>query len=342
MSALLSLHDLAVHFPVSRGLFKRSHGAIKAVDGVSLDLHKGETLGLVGESGCGKSTLGKAAVRLYRPRRGSILFQGKNITAMNQRALRPMRRDLQMIFQDPSESLNARHSVRMLLEEPFLIHRLGNRAERRVWVNELLERVGLPRQAAEKYAFEFSGGQRQRIGIARALALKPKVIICDEPVSALDVSVQSQVLNLLLELQRDMDLSYLFIAHDLAVVKHLSDRVAVMYLGKIVEIAPAETLYRSPKHIYSQALIAAIPSMDRGSSLRVPLQGDVPSPLHPPAGSAIGHRLQHPRYAETVGKELPLVEIAPGHWVAADPCALSAADYELAVNCLHGANPHDT
>lgn len=342
MSALLSIRDLAVHFPVSSGLLKRSYGAIKAVDGVSLDLHKGETLGLVGESGCGKSTLGKALVRLYKPQRGTIEFQGTNITSMSQSALRSKRRDLQMIFQDPSESLNARHSVRMLLEEPFVIHRMGNRAERRAWVDELLERVGLPRQAAEKYAFEFSGGQRQRIGIARALALRPKLIICDEPVSALDVSVQSQVLNLLLELQRDLDLSYLFIAHDLAVVKHVSDRVAVMYLGKIVEIAPAETLYRSPRHIYSKALIAAIPSMNRRAPRHLPLPGDVPSPLHPPAGSAIGHRLQHPRYAETVGRELPLVEIAPQHWVAADPCALSDADYELAQQGLLATNDLDS
>ena len=235
---------------------------MRAVDGVSLDIAAGETLGLVGESGCGKSTLGKAVVRLLKPTSGTIQFGATDITRSNQRALRPLRRDFQMIFQDPAESLDPRMSVRSIIEEPFIIHGLGSRAERIQWVDGLLDRVGLPAAAAERYSFEFSGGQRQRIGIARALALKPKLIVCDEPVSALDVSIQSQILNLLVELQKDFGLSYLFIAHDLSVVKHVSDRVAVMYLGKIVELATAETIYQDPRHAYTKALLSAIPTPD--------------------------------------------------------------------------------
>jgi peptide/nickel transport system ATP-binding protein/oligopeptide transport system ATP-binding protein len=235
---------------------------------------------------------------------------------------------MQMVFQDPAESLNARHSVREILEEPFLIHGEGTAAERRKRVGQLLDRVGLPATSADRYPFEFSGGQRQRIGIARALALNPRLIVCDEPVSALDVSVQSQVLNLLLELQAEMSLSYLFIAHDLAVVRHISDRVAVMYLGKIVEVADSHTIYQAPKHAYTKALLSAIPHPDPSQKVeRVLLEGDVPSPVDPPAGSAFGHRIDHPRYEETIGKELPLVEIEPDHWVAADPCCLSEADF---------------
>ena len=331
MQPLLSVRDLKVHFPVHGGLFLKKTGNVRAVDGVSLDIAPGETLGLVGESGCGKSTLGKAIVRLLDPTAGTIAFDGRDITRSSRRAMQPVRRDLQMVFQDPVESLNARHSVREIIEEPLVIHRLGNAAARRKRVDELLERVGLSKASADKYPFEFSGGQRQRIGIARALALDPKLVICDEPVSALDVSVQSQVLNLLLELQRDLGLSYLFIAHDLAVVKHLSDRVAVMYLGKLVEIAPSETLYRNPRHAYTKALLSAVPTPDPlARKSRVPLEGDVPSPLNPPAGSAFGHRIRHPRYEETVGMNLSLVEIEPGHQVAADPCCLSAEDWEKA------------
>jgi oligopeptide/dipeptide ABC transporter ATP-binding protein len=328
MSALLSIDDLRVHFPVHGGLMMRQTGAVKAVDGVSLDIAAGETLGLVGESGCGKSTLGKAIVRLLAPTTGTIRFDGKDITRAGASAMRPIRRELQMVFQDPVESLNARHSVREIIEEPFVIHRVGTAAERRKWVEELLDRVGLPAASVDRYPFEFSGGQRQRIGIARAIALKPKMVICDEPVSALDVSVQSQVLNLLMELQKEMGLSYLFIAHDLAVVKHISDRVAVMYLGKIVELASSDTIYQKPKHAYTKALLSAIPHPDPTRRVeRVLLEGDVPSPIDPPAGSAFGHRLGHPRYEETVGKELPLVEIEPGHWVAADPCCLEEEDW---------------
>ncbi|MEI8039290.1 MAG: oligopeptide/dipeptide ABC transporter ATP-binding protein [Verrucomicrobiota bacterium] len=327
---LLSVSQLRVHFPLRGGVLRHQTGAVRAVDGVSLDIAAGETLGLVGESGCGKSTLGKAVVRLLKPTSGSIHFGATDITQSSQRALRPLRRDFQMIFQDPAESLDPRMSVRAIIEEPFIIHGLGSRAQRVTWVDALLDRVGLPSSAAERYAFEFSGGQRQRIGIARALALKPKLIVCDEPVSALDVSIQSQILNLLVELQQDFGLSYLFIAHDLSVVKHVSDRVAVMYLGKIVELATAETIYRDPRHAYTKALLAAIPSPDpRSKRPKILLEGDVPSPIDPPAGSAFGHRMNHPLYQESVGLDLALREIAPGHWVAADPCCLTAEDWEM-------------
>lgn len=318
-----------MHFPVRGGVIPRQVGAVKAVDGVSLHIGPGETLGLVGESGCGKSTLGKAVVRLLKPTSGSIGFNGTDITRMSQRALRPLRRDFQMIFQDPVESLDPRMSVRSIIEEPLLIHRIGSRSDRVRMVNELLDRVGLPSSAAERYPFEFSGGQRQRIGIARALALKPKLIVCDEPVSALDVSIQSQILNLLVELQRELGLSYLFIAHDLSVVKHVSDRVAVMYLGKIVELAPSENIYRDPRHAYTKALLSAIPSTDPNASReRILLEGEIPSPIDPPRGSAFGHRIKHPRYDETIGMDLALREITPGHWVAADPCCVSADDWK--------------
>ena len=326
---LLDVSNLQMHFPVRGGVIPRQVGAVKAVDGVSLHIGPGETLGLVGESGCGKSTLGKAVVRLLKPTSGSIGFNGTDITRMSQRALRPLRRDFQMIFQDPVESLDPRMSVRSIIEEPLLIHRIGSRSDRVRMVNELLDRVGLPSSAAERYPFEFSGGQRQRIGIARALALKPKLIVCDEPVSALDVSIQSQILNLLVELQRELGLSYLFIAHDLSVVKHVSDRVAVMYLGKIVELAPSESIYRDPRHAYTKALLSAIPSTDPSASReRILLEGEIPSPIDPPRGSAFGHRIKHPRYDETIGMELPLREITPGHWVAADPCCVSADDWQ--------------
>lgn len=326
---LLSINNLCVHFPVRSGVMLRQTGAVRAVDGVSLAIAPGETLGLVGESGCGKSTLGKAIVRLIKPTSGNIQFEKTDITHASQQTLRPLRKNFQMIFQDPAESLDSRMSVRSLIEEPFVIHRLGTRTERIQWVNELLDRVGLPVSAAERYSFEFSGGQRQRIGIARALALKPKLIVCDEPVSALDVSVQSQILNLLVELQRDFGLSYLFIAHDLSVVKHVSDRVAVMYLGKIVEVATAEAIYRDPRHAYTKALLSAIPSHDpEVKRNKILLEGDVPSPIDPPAGSAFGHRINHPLYDKTIGMDLSLREISANHWVAADPCSISTEDWE--------------
>ncbi len=326
---MLKTEDLRVHYPVRSGLLLRQTGAVKAVDGVSLELGVGETLGLVGESGCGKSTLGKALVRLLNPTSGRILFEGRDITRLSQGRIRPLRRDFQMIFQDPAESLDARMNVRSIVEEPFQIHGMGSREERKKWVNELLDTVGLTANSAERYPFEFSGGQRQRIGIARALALKPKWIVCDEPVSALDVSVQSQILNLLVDLQKEFQLSYLFIAHDLSVVKHVSDRVAVMYLGKIVELADSETIYRRPKHAYTKALLSAVPVPDpKIKREKILLEGDVPSPINPPAGSAFGHRMNHPRYQETIGMDLSLREIEPGHWVAADPTCLEETDWK--------------
>ncbi len=319
--SLLTVQNLQQHFPVRGGVMRRAVASCKAVDGVSFSLGEGETLGLVGESGCGKTTLGKAIVRLLNPTGGSIQFEGHDITRASMRSIRPLRRHMQMIFQDPAESLNPRHTVRDILEEPYIVQKIGSKEERRKWVLELLDKVGLSSASADRFPFEFSGGQRQRIGIARAIALKPKLIVCDEPVSALDVSVQSQVLNLLLDLQRDMGLSYLFIAHGLSVVKHMSDRVAVMYLGKIVELAPAEELYHHPRHAYTQALLDAIPVPDPAKRRqRQLLQGDVPSPINPPAGCAFGHRMKHPRWEQSVGMDLTLKEIAPGHFVQPCPC----------------------
>jgi peptide/nickel transport system ATP-binding protein len=319
--SLLTVQNLQQHFPVRGGLLRRSVASCKAVDGVSFSLGAGETLGLVGESGCGKTTLGKAIVRLLNPTAGSIQFEGQDITHSNMGALRPMRRHIQMIFQDPAESLNPRHTVRDILEEPFIVQKIGTKEERQQWVAELLDKVGLSAASADRFPFEFSGGQRQRIGIARAIALKPKLIVCDEPVSALDVSVQSQVLNLLLELQRDMGLSYLFIAHGLNVVKHMSDRVAVMYLGKIVELAPATELYQNPRHAYTKALLDAIPIADPTQRrVRQLLRGDVPSPINPPAGCAFGHRMKHPKWEQSVGMDLTLKEVSPGHFVQPCPC----------------------
>jgi oligopeptide transport system ATP-binding protein len=321
--SLLSLQNLQMHFPVKGGVFKRAVAHCKAVDGVSLGMKEGETLGLVGESGCGKTTLGKAVVRLHEPTAGRILFQGRDITHASASDLRAVRRHMQMIFQDPAESLNPRHTIRDILAEPFIIQKLGTPSERREWVADLLQKVGLKPDHADRFPFEFSGGQRQRIGIARSIALKPQLIVCDEPVSALDVSVQSQVLNLLLELQREMGLSYLFIAHGLNVVKHMSDHVAVMYLGKIVEMAPSEELYRNPRHAYTKALLDAIPVAD--PSQRRPrqlLQGDVPSPIHPPPGCAFGHRMNHPRWKDSVNQALSLKEVSPQHWVQDCPCCV--------------------
>lgn len=319
--SLLTVQNLQQHFPVRGGLLRRSVASCKAVDDVSFTLNAGETLGLVGESGCGKTTLGKAIVRLLNPTGGSIQFEGQDITHASMGTLRPMRRHIQMIFQDPAESLNPRHTVRDILEEPFIVQKIGTPPERKKWVADLLDKVGLSAASADRFPFEFSGGQRQRIGIARAIALKPKLIVCDEPVSALDVSVQSQVLNLLLDLQRDMGLSYLFIAHGLNVVKHMSDRVAVMYLGKIVELAPATELYQNPRHAYTKALLDAIPIADPTQRrARQLLRGDVPSPINPPAGCAFGHRMKHPKWEQSVGMDLTLKEISPGHFVQPCPC----------------------
>jgi oligopeptide/dipeptide ABC transporter ATP-binding protein len=285
VSPLLQVRDLKMHFPVKEGVFMRTGKYNKAVDGVSFDIMPGETLGLVGESGCGKSTLGRCIARLYQPTSGEVIFNGTDITRLGRKPLMPFRRDIQMIFQDPMESLNSRHTVGEILEEPFIVQKIGDKAFRRQRVKELLEVVGLPARSVTRYPFEFSGGQRQRIGIARSIALNPKLIICDEPVSALDVSIQSQILNLLIDLQKEFNLSYLFIAHDLAVVKHISDRIAIMYLGKIVESGVGESIYRTARHPYTQSLISAIPVPDpHHKSHRQILVGDVPSPINPPPG----------------------------------------------------------
>lgn len=327
--SLLDVKDLKMHFPVRGGVMMRKVAAVKAVDGVSLQVKPGETLGLVGESGCGKSTLGKSLVRLYKPTSGNIVLNGVDITNLSSGDVRPYRTDIQMMFQDPAESLNSRFSVRKIVREPYDIQNIGNLAERNAKVDELLEKVGLPADAADRYPTDFSGGQRQRIGVARAIALNPKLLVLDEPVSALDVSVQSQVLNLLVDLQKELNMAYIFIAHDLAVVKHISDRVAVMYLGKIVELASSEAIYKNPKHAYTKTLLSAIPATDPDTKReRISLAGEVPSPINPPKGSAFGHRINHPDYEKSIGMDLSLREIEPDHWVAADPCCLSEEDYK--------------
>jgi len=291
---LLEVRNLRTWFPVRGGVFLSARGQCKAVDDVSLQVWPGETLGLVGESGCGKSTLGKSIVRLVKPTAGQVLFDGTDLAALPMRKMKPFRREIQMIFQDPADSLNARHTVGSMLEEPFVIHGIGDEASRRAKVLDLLRTVGLPPSAVDRFPFEFSGGQRQRIGIARAIALDPKLVICDEPVSALDASIQSQILNLMLELQERLKLSYLFIAHDLAVVKHVSDRIAIMYLGHVVETGDAEEVYRQPRHPYTRALISAIPRPEpRRQRYRQVLSGEVPSPIDPPPGCPFQTRCPH-------------------------------------------------
>jgi len=286
MEYLVEVKDLKKEFPIRGGFFAREVNSVKAVSGVNLKIKRGDTLGLVGESGCGKSTLGRCIIRLLEPTSGSILFDGKDITNLKGEALRALRRRMQIIFQDPYASLNPRMTVGKIIGEPLLIHKIGNsKKERLDRVQELLELVGLRREATERYPHEFSGGQRQRIGIARAIAVDPDFIVCDEPVSALDVSIQAQVINLMMDLQQKLGLTYLFIAHDLKVVEHISTRVAVMYLGRVVELAAADELYKNPQHPYTQALLSAIPIPKIGARKnRVVLQGDVPSPANPPAG----------------------------------------------------------
>lgn len=316
---LLKITDLRVHFPVWGGIFRRAVGSCRAVDQVSLVLQKGQTLGLVGESGCGKSTLAKSVVKLVEPTSGSIKFKNQEIAG--KKAQNNFRKNVQMVFQDPAESLNSRMTVGAILEEPLDIHNIVEKNVRPERVAELLEQVGLPASAANRYPFEFSGGQRQRIGIARALALQPELLVLDEPVSALDVSVQSQVLNLLMDLQSKLGLTYLLIAHDLAVVKHVSDIIAVMYLGKIVEIGPAEEVYSKPAHAYTKALISAIPIPDPTKKRkRVIIPGDVPSPINPPPGCAFGHRVGSSLYPESIGKKLDMEEVSTGHFVLKCPC----------------------
>lgn len=330
---LLEVENLKVHFPVKEGIISRAKSFCKAVDDVSFSIGRGETFGLVGESGCGKSTLGKAVCRLLRPTAGAIRFEGHPIESLSKSLMRPYRRDMQIIFQDPAESLNARHTVGEILAEPFVIHKIGDGPERARRVQSLLDKVGLPRSSAEKYPFEFSGGQRQRIGIARAIALEPKLIICDEPVSALDVSVQSQILNLLMDLQQEMNISYLFIAHDLSVVRVISDRVGVMYLGKFVEIADGDELFKNPMHEYTKALISAIPVPDTRTDkrkARTVLRGDVPSPINTPPGCAFARRSPIEVSEEVASQNGEFVEVSPGHWVEMHPATVASYESYMA------------
>ncbi|WP_141604520.1 ABC transporter ATP-binding protein [Terrilactibacillus laevilacticus] len=291
-TSLLEVDNIKKYFPINEGKFGRKSGEVKAVDGVSFSINEGETLGLVGESGCGKSTTGRMLMRLIEPTDGRIVFSGKDITNLKTNELRKMRKDIQMVFQDPFASLNPRHTIGRIIEEPMIVHKLyGSKQERQNKVQELLEVVGLNSYHAKRYPHQFSGGQRQRVGIARALAVNPKLIIADEPVSALDVSVQSQVLNLLQDLQKKFSLTFLFIAHDLSVVRHISDRVGVMYLGKLVEIGDSDQIYNHPKHPYTQALLSAVPIPNPNTkSERIILSGDVPSPANPPKGCAFHER----------------------------------------------------
>ena len=312
---ILQVKDLKMHFPVKEGILLRAARFNRAVDGVSFDIQPGETMGLVGESGCGKSTLGRCIARLYKPTSGSIKFEGKEISDLKGRALLPYRQNIQMIFQDPMESLNSRHTVGDILEEPFIIHGIGDKESRPKKVRELLDIVGLPARSASRFPFEFSGGQRQRIGIARAIALNPRLVICDEPVSALDVSIQSQILNLLVDLQKEFNLAYLFIAHDLAVVKHISDRIAIMYLGNIVEESTGDSMYHRPLHPYTQSLISAIPVPDPHREVeRQIIRGDVPSPIDPPSGCRFHPRC--PKVMEKCKVERPELRPVSDHTVS--------------------------
>jgi peptide/nickel transport system ATP-binding protein len=315
---LLEARHVKKYFPIRKGVLQREVGRVHAVDDVSFAVRAGETLGLVGESGCGKSTLGRTLVRLLEPTDGEIIFQGKPIQNLGTRSLRPLRREMQMVFQDPYASLNPRKRVGTIVSDPMRIHNLGTRDDQKRRVGEILETVGLSPEHYNRFPHEFSGGQRQRIGIARALALRPKLIIADEPVSALDVSIQSQMLNLLEDLQNEFQLTYIFIAHDLGVVRHVSDRIAVMYLGKIVELSPAEELYTRPIMPYTEALLSAVPIPDPDLAEkreRIVLEGDVPSPINPPTGCRFHPRC---RYATDVCRqtEPPLVDYGNGHLAA--------------------------
>ncbi len=317
---ILHVRDLKMHFPLTGGVFfQRPKAWVKAVDGVSLSIRRGETLGLVGESGCGKTTLGRCILRLYRPTAGRILFNGHDLTAMSSREVRPLRRRMQVIFQDPYASLNPRMTAGAIIGEPLLIHKAVNgKEELRARVAELADTVGFHPSMLDRFPHQFSSGQRQRIGVARALALNPEFIVADEPVSALDVSIQAQIINLLEELQRRFSLTYLFIAHDLSVVRHISDRVAVMYLGHVVELAKRDDIYVNPRHPYTQALLAAVPIPDpevEATRERFVLAGETPSPINPPTGCVFHPRC--PIAIERCSREAPVLkEVAPDHWAA--------------------------
>lgn len=315
---LLKVEDLKMHFPIYRGVFQRQVGAVRAVDGISFDVHRGETLGLVGESGCGKSTTGRAILQLYKPTDGAIHFEGADLIKLRGEEMRRMRRKMQMIFQDPYASLNPRMTVGEIVGEPMVIHETHKGKEVQERVEHLLKLVGLNAAFANRYPHEFSGGQRQRIGVARALALEPALIVCDEPISALDVSVQAQVVNLLEDLQEKLGLTYLFIAHDLSMVRHISDRVAVMYLGVIAELTTRDELYNNPLHPYTQALLSAVPIPDplaEEKRQRIILQGDVPSPINPPSGCHF--RTRCPLATTICAEAKPeFREVSPGHFVA--------------------------
>jgi peptide/nickel transport system ATP-binding protein len=314
---LFEVRDLEKHFPLTSGvIFRKTVGAVRAVDGVSFDVFEGETLGLVGESGCGKSTVGRALLRLYDPTAGRIVFDGTDITHLGENQLRPLRRRMQMIFQDPYASLNPRHSVGRIVGEPLRVHGRGGKGLGKT-IRELLQTVGLPADAITRYPHEFSGGQRQRIGLARALALNPDFLVCDEPVSALDVSIQAQIVNLMEQLQEEFELTYLFIAHDLAVVRHISDRIAVMYLGQIMELSPADDLYDNPLHPYTISLLSAIPIPDPEVESRrtsILLQGDLPSPANPPAACRFHTRCPYVQPTRCRDEE-PVLRPLEGHLV---------------------------
>ena len=313
---LLEVKHLKKHFPIKGGVFSKTIGYVYAVDDINFTLEKGETLGLVGESGCGKSTTGRTILRLIEPTDGAIYFEGQDITTLDKSAMRALRREMQIIFQDPYASLNPRMTVGSIIGEPLEIHKIAKGSEKEERVASLLQKVGLRAEDMRKYPHEFSGGQRQRIGIARALALNPKLIVCDEPVSALDVSIQAQVINLLEDLQDEFGLSYLFIAHNLNVVEHISNRVAVMYLGQIVELASDEELYKNPQHPYTEALLSAVPIPDPTvKKKRIILEGDVPSPINPPKGCHFHTRCMYKdKICEEVEPEFK--DIGGGHWVA--------------------------